>query len=443
MSEINQRFLIDQFLLKHYGFEQFTPGLERSYPLYAQLKNEFEARGVKVVTIAGTNGKGQTSYELSRLLKATGIVHTVWSSPHIFSITERFLSSEGLIELNTLWDLINECHRSLEIEHPNKKFSFYEFLFLVFLKWSAQFDALKVLVLEVGLGGRFDAVNHLDCDLAAITSISRDHQAILGPRYDLILYEKLGVARPHKKLFTHFKLDYLNQKTMEYTKEQRIKWQPLTIHLAKHLNQNISLEAPVDYFKANLVLARTLFDEMAFLLNLHLPTLMEKIDQSRPEIFKAREECWSYFKRVELHFIGAHNPDGMRETARRLQQNGLQFEGVICAFSKRDLADVTCMLKTLNYYKREKHLMTALYPTVFEHLKALDSKNLEDVLANFGHNIDQTIYDWKNILQTIMGQGRSLQDVGSENKKRWLFLGSYYFIGDVQHHLERFFPRDL
>ena len=72
-----------------------------------------------------------------------------------------------------------------------------EFLFYVFLKWISKFE-IKVLILEVGLGGRLDAVNHFDCDLAVITSISRDHQAILGNSYLKILHEKLGIIRSNK-----------------------------------------------------------------------------------------------------------------------------------------------------------------------------------------------------------------------------------------------------
>ena len=68
-------------------------------------------------------------------------------------------------------------------------------MFLVFLVIAKSRGQLDYLLLEVGLGGRLDAVNHFDADCACITSISRDHQSILGYRYDQILAEKIAVSR--------------------------------------------------------------------------------------------------------------------------------------------------------------------------------------------------------------------------------------------------------
>ena len=218
--------LID-FVQKNYGFEVFTPGLARTRPLYLPFVNWVKSSDIKVTIIAGTNGKGQTAHSLSYLLNLSQLNVALWTSPHILSLRERFVFSlKGMLSeigYDFLRNEIYQTHDYLKREHSDLKVSFYEFLFLVFLRL-AQKEKRDHLVLEVGLGGRLDAVNHFDADLACITSISRDHQAILGNRFDLILAEKIAVSRPDKPLFTNFKLAYLNQLTAQYCRANRVEW---------------------------------------------------------------------------------------------------------------------------------------------------------------------------------------------------------------------------
>src|SRR5690606_37031669 len=116
-----------------------------------------ELKEIKVVTIAGTNGKGETTLRLSSFLKDKR--HCVWTSPHIQRLNERFRSEEGEIGTAELEELITLSHE--ELREQGIRLSYYEFLFFVFCQWALR-RRPEVLLLEVGLGGRMDAVNVLD-----------------------------------------------------------------------------------------------------------------------------------------------------------------------------------------------------------------------------------------------------------------------------------------
>src|SRR5690606_7019519 len=85
-------------------------------------------------------------------------------------------------------------------------------------------QACDVLLLEVGLGGRLDAVNLFDADLSAVCSIGRDHQAILGNSLEQILYEKLGVTRASKTCITALDSKFLRAKTKTWTEAKNVQW---------------------------------------------------------------------------------------------------------------------------------------------------------------------------------------------------------------------------
>ena len=127
------------WLLTHYGQEQMNPGLDR---IKLTLKDIFpELNKLRIVIIAGTNGKGETTLRLSELLKSHR--HCTWTSPHIIHLTERFRNEEGEIDQEVLEKLILECHQKVE-EHQFK-LSYYEFLFFVFCTW-AQRQSPELLI---------------------------------------------------------------------------------------------------------------------------------------------------------------------------------------------------------------------------------------------------------------------------------------------------------
>ncbi|EEP90620.1 bifunctional tetrahydrofolate synthase/dihydrofolate synthase [Yersinia kristensenii] len=147
----------------------------------------------KVFTVAGTNGKGTTCCTLESILLAAGLRVGVYSSPHLLRYTERVrIQGQELPEAE-------HSHSFAKIEAGRKDISltYFEFGTLSALQLFKQ-AKLDVVILEVGLGGRLDATNIVDSDVAAITSIAIDHTDWLGFDRESIGREKAGVFRAGK-----------------------------------------------------------------------------------------------------------------------------------------------------------------------------------------------------------------------------------------------------
>ncbi len=411
---------IMSFIQTHYGSEVFTPGLERTEILYQPYKILIKEYGVKVTIIAGTNGKGQTAHTLTHLLASSGLKVAMWTSPHILSLRERFWIIDKNVSYEKLLAEIVKTHIELRHEHTELKVSFYEFLFLVFLKLSVNgiYGKIDHLVLEVGLGGKLDAVNHFDADCACITSISRDHQSILGARYDLILMEKIAVARKNKPFFSFFHLNYLNELTKEYCEKNHVIWR----NLSKSYKEN-------NYFLQNQMLAQAIYQELEPLKSLDFETAIP--------IFKGRREEMT-FRGNTLIFIGAHNIDGVRKMIEFFSSESHCFipDQVLVSFSKRPIIEIEVMLKSLsNYFEFHSNLLLA----DFDHPKAIDRNSLYEagnkINESKKHNAVTNVKTNKinkGMLDFVTSWKSKLEEF--ENQ-RILVCGSYYFIGEVQRFI--------
>lgn len=143
-----------------------------------------------VFTVAGTNGKGTTCRALETVLMAAGYRVGVYSSPHLVRYTERVrIQGEELAEAAH-----TATFAAIEAGRGETSLTYFEFgtLSALMLFKQAQLD---VVILEVGLGGRLDATNIVDADVAVITSIALDHTDWLGPDRESIGREKAGVFR--------------------------------------------------------------------------------------------------------------------------------------------------------------------------------------------------------------------------------------------------------
>lgn len=143
-----------------------------------------------VFTVAGTNGKGSCVAALDALLRATGKRSGCYTSPHIRQFNER-ISLDGVMASD---HAIRDALWAVEQARGEVLLSYFEFATLAALLLFAE-ARLDAVVLEVGLGGRLDAVNIIDPDVAIVTSISLDHVDWLGPTREAIGREKAGIAR--------------------------------------------------------------------------------------------------------------------------------------------------------------------------------------------------------------------------------------------------------
>lgn len=168
-------------------------GLDRAHAVLMRM--QLAPVAPLVVTVAGTNGKGSCVAGIDLGLRRHGLRTGVYTSPHIEHFNERI----HLCEQQASDKEICAALAAVEQARGETSLSYFEFATLAAFKLfrDARLDAL---VLEVGLGGRLDAVNLLDADIAVVASISIDHTAWLGADRESIGFEKAGIARPGRPL---------------------------------------------------------------------------------------------------------------------------------------------------------------------------------------------------------------------------------------------------
>jgi dihydrofolate synthase/folylpolyglutamate synthase len=166
--------------------------LERILSVYKKLNISSIAK--KVITVAGTNGKGSTVSFLESILSNTNYNVGTFTSPHILKYNERIKINQKEIDDESLLDVFE----LIDKKRGSTTLTYFEFATLTAFYLFSKSD-LDVAVLEVGLGGRLDATNIIDSDISIITSIGIDHTEFLGSTIDSIALEKAGVMRPFKK----------------------------------------------------------------------------------------------------------------------------------------------------------------------------------------------------------------------------------------------------
>jgi dihydrofolate synthase / folylpolyglutamate synthase len=144
----------------------------------------------RVITVGGTNGKGSTVVHLDKLLRAAGVTTGIFTSPHFIRYNERI--QVGGVEVSD--EELVAAFEQIEGARGTTTLTFFEYNLLAALLIFAE-RAVDVAVLEVGLGGRLDAVNLVDADVAVVCSIGLDHRDYLGDTLDLIGAEKAGIFR--------------------------------------------------------------------------------------------------------------------------------------------------------------------------------------------------------------------------------------------------------
>jgi dihydrofolate synthase/folylpolyglutamate synthase len=162
-------------------------GLDRVRTVADRLSLRLE---VPTVIVAGTNGKGSTCAMLDSILRAAGYRTGLYSSPHLLDFNERArIDGENATDA-----MLVEQFEAVDAARGDTTLTYFEFTTLAVLRLFAA-ARLDAAVLEVGLGGRLDAVNLVDADAAIVTSIDIDHVDYLGPTREAIGFEKAHVYR--------------------------------------------------------------------------------------------------------------------------------------------------------------------------------------------------------------------------------------------------------
>jgi dihydrofolate synthase/folylpolyglutamate synthase len=376
------------------GIEGFRPKLEHIRELLSKEVKEIEESGTKVVVIGGTNGKGGTSHALRYLLEKEGKKVSLWTSPHVLSILERFIIDSEYLSYDELEGLLDECESVIRENH----LSFYEALVLILLKKVAKTNS-DYLILEVGLGGRFDAVNIFTNPLCAITSISLDHTEILGNSLKEILFEKYGITRIGGKLYSHVEQKFLQESLVQWCERDHIDF--------------VQLEDDdyASYEKRNQKLALALYKELE-----HRDAL-PPFEWPRT---KGRREKVTFRSR-DFIFIGAHNLDGHRKMLKMLKDEAIASKDdiLVMSFSTGREEQID---KILSLYKTYPCLFSSKYMTSFESIRAISKSFLHSKVNDEYSYLE----DWNTLL-----------DDKYKNRKI-IVTGSYFFIAEIQKYFDMF-----
>ena len=329
--------------------------LRRVDELLARLGNPH--LGAKSVHIAGTNGKGSTAAMIASALTASGYTTGLYTSPHLHTWRERIRVNGRLISEEELTALVERLKP--EIEAVNQKATYGQlttFEMLTALAF-AHFKLKEVdfQVLEVGLGGKFDATNVINPEVCIITSISFDHTEVLGNSLAEIAAEKAGIIKPGCVVVTSPQPDEVNTVIEETCFSHgvelvrvgsNITWQGISSNLNRQLLQvkgrldSYELSIPLlgDYQLGNAATAVAALEVLAGRgVNISKNSIISGLAQVG---WPGRLQILSH--RPLLIVDGAHNPDSARRLKQSLEQH-FDFDRailVIGASSDKDIAGI-------------------------------------------------------------------------------------------------------
>jgi dihydrofolate synthase / folylpolyglutamate synthase len=168
-------------------------GLERTQRLCAAAGHP--ERAFRAVLVGGTNGKGSVCTMLAAILEEAGLSVGLSPKPHLYDVRERFQVSGALIEPEEFAAIVGELAGWLEHDPALEPPTWFEAMTLIAFLFFAR-RQVEWAVVEVGLGGRFDATNVLEPELALITNVTLDHTDRLGETVEAIAFEKAGILKP-------------------------------------------------------------------------------------------------------------------------------------------------------------------------------------------------------------------------------------------------------
>jgi dihydrofolate synthase/folylpolyglutamate synthase len=178
-----------------------SPSLHRIEALVDALNHP--ESGIPAIHVTGTNGKTSSARIASSLLAATGLTVGTYTSPHLQTIRERIAINGRPIEKDAFADVFDHLLPYVQVVERNlgEQLSFFEILTGMFFLWSVE-QPVDAVVVEVGLGGRWDATNVVPASVAVVTNVGLDHTGLLGMERETIAKEKAGIAKPNSILVT-------------------------------------------------------------------------------------------------------------------------------------------------------------------------------------------------------------------------------------------------
>ncbi|MCM8769491.1 MAG: bifunctional folylpolyglutamate synthase/dihydrofolate synthase [Candidatus Omnitrophica bacterium] len=183
----------DRYFLEKLNDFGIKLGLEKTFALL-RIFGDPQKKFLSVL-IAGTNGKGSVARALSQILHQAGYRVGLYTSPHLVDLRERIVINMRPISRELFSHTLRKLRQTVESSPCHLTPTFFEALTVIAMTAFAE-KKIEVGIVEVGMGGRFDATNVVPACLSVITSVSRDHIQYLGPTLRDIAREKAGIIKP-------------------------------------------------------------------------------------------------------------------------------------------------------------------------------------------------------------------------------------------------------
>lgn len=322
-------------------------GLDRVKRVAQRL--QLDRPNALTITVAGTNGKGSSTATLSAIYSAAGYRTGWYASPHLLRYNERVCINGQPVDDVLLVDAFRAIYAALETE----TLSYFEWGTLAAL-WLFKQQNCQVQILEVGLGGRLDAVNLVDADAVLITPIDIDHQAWLGSTREQIAQEKAGVLRANQVAVYADPLPVESLRAYAHSLAidlslfgQDFEWHEVNAQqwaFCRH-SDCIVLPKPV-------LLSDFQCDNAAGVLMLvhrmqsRLPVTLSQIVQGLQSTRLIGRLDYRYNGRARWLFDVAHNPQSVRALSDYLLK--LQEPALAVVFSALSDKDIRSMVRTLS-----------------------------------------------------------------------------------------------
>jgi dihydrofolate synthase/folylpolyglutamate synthase len=343
------------------------PGLERTSKLLEFLGNPHKK--LKLIHVAGTNGKGSTTAMIANVLSSSGYITGMYISPHLYRNTERMkidgkeITEEDFVKYALeVMDTV-KLMREKGLEEPTQFEMYTAMAFLYF-----ECKKVDFAVIEVGLGGRYDATNVIEPMLSVITSISYDHMDILGDTIEEIAYEKAGIIKEGGRVILYPQLfpeavNVIEEVSREKKasllkvdsaivtpKDYSITGQTIGFKYNGYDIQDMKLPLIGDHQINNAAVALTVIAELN---NMGYAVRAEAVRKGIETVkWSCRLSIMSYEPLILID--GAHNEDGINSLQGALQKY----------FSDRKIIFVIGMLKDKDYGYAIKKLMPMAHFTV-------------------------------------------------------------------------------
>jgi dihydrofolate synthase / folylpolyglutamate synthase len=388
-----------------------------TWPLYQKIKKAPNT----VIVVAGTNGKGSTCATLEALLISAGERVGLYTSPHLMEITERIrISGVDVSE-----EIFVEAYEHVASHTVHLKLSHFEMLTLMSLWCFGSGQRLPIvdrMILEVGMGGTWDATNAVPHGVSVITALGMDHENFLGRNLVEIAKNKFGIIGEKNQVFHQplpSEVKTLAAETKSRTNSQWTQALPLSsaietrngepVWTIEYGGQTQTLQLPGTRGVENTALALTVFQGLGYDVSAHL-TALEKV------VWPGRMERLTFKGNPNVYLSGDHNAQGIESLLELLKSYRFDTLHVVLGVGKEK--DFEFILKKLKSLSKTKIYLTE---TPFRGRK----------INEYGSYLSQVDYCNADFEKTFEQAHEKCRP-----NDMLLVTGSLYLVGDVRKYIK-------